>query len=462
MTSVLLAIIAFMLVQFGIGVWVSRRIRTEDDYLVAGRRLGYPLGIFTIFATWFGAETVIGAAGATYDGGVSLSSAEPFGYGLCLIVMGLVFAAPLWRRKLTTLADLFRQRYSIGVDRLAAIILIPTSILWAAAQVRAFGHVLSAASTLEVEIAIGIAAGVTIAYTVFGGLMVDAITDLIQGALLSIGLLVVLVATVHALGGIGPAIEAVSQSEGFRFTDLGGASVLETAEGWAIPVLGSVIATELVARVIATRTDTVAVRSSVWAGVLYIAIGAIPVFVGLTAGALAIQPGHAEQVIPTVAQALLPTVAYGIFAGGLLSAILSTVDSTLLVASSLLSHNLIVPLLKRPTERIKVLLARSGVIAFGIMAYVLALHGGDVYDLVEESSALGSAGAVVTISFALFTRWGGRWTAMATLAVGMLSYVAANVGGLPAPFLLSLGVSLATYVGGAGLESALAPQPAVD
>src|SRR5690606_419394 len=154
-----------LLLQLGIGVGVSRRIRTESDYLLAGRRLGYVLATFTIFATWFGAETVVGSAGVAYAGGISLAAAEPFGYGLCLLVMGAVFAVPLWRRRLTTLADLFRTRYSVSVERVAALILIPGSILWAAAQVRAFGTVLSAASTWNLELAIGLAAGFTILYT---------------------------------------------------------------------------------------------------------------------------------------------------------------------------------------------------------------------------------------------------------------------------------------------------------
>ena len=130
MTPTLAAVIAYMLVQLGIGVWASRRIASESDYLLAGRRLGYPLMTFSIFATWFGAETIVGSAGTAYEEGVSLGSAEPFGYGLCLIVMGLIFAVPLYRRKLTTLADLYRQRYSVGVERLAAVILIPGSLLW--------------------------------------------------------------------------------------------------------------------------------------------------------------------------------------------------------------------------------------------------------------------------------------------------------------------------------------------
>src|SRR5687767_12543343 len=215
MTPTVVLVFLYMLVQLGIGVWISRRIRTESDYLIAGRKLGYTLATFSIFATWFGAETVVGSAGNAYRNGVSLGSAEPFGYGLCLILMGLIFAVPLWRRRLTTLADLFRVRYSPTVERVAAVILIPSSILWAAAQVRAFGQVLSTASTgWNVELAIGIAATFTIAYTMFGGLLVDAIADVIQGIVVTVGLLVVFVFFLHEVGGLREFGNALAQSPG--------------------------------------------------------------------------------------------------------------------------------------------------------------------------------------------------------------------------------------------------------
>jgi len=66
----LLAIPAYLGAQLAIGVWVSPRIHTEDDYLVAGRKLGYPLTTFSIFATWFGAETCIASAGRAHEQGV--------------------------------------------------------------------------------------------------------------------------------------------------------------------------------------------------------------------------------------------------------------------------------------------------------------------------------------------------------------------------------------------------------
>ena len=74
------AIFAYVALQMLIGVLVSRSVRTEDDYLLAGRQLGPALATFSVFATWFGAETGVGSAGAVYQTGLSATRADPFGY----------------------------------------------------------------------------------------------------------------------------------------------------------------------------------------------------------------------------------------------------------------------------------------------------------------------------------------------------------------------------------------------
>lgn len=442
-----------MVVQLAIGVWVSRRIRSESDYILAGRNLGYTLVTFSIFATWFGAETVVGAAGRAYSDGVSIGSAEPFGYGLCLLIMGLVFAVPLWKRKLTTFADLYRERFSVGTERLAAAILIPSSIIWAAAQIRAFGHVLNttSSSALSAELSIAIAAGFTILYATFGGMLADAITDVVQGALLAIGLIVVLVALLPHLGGASEVARVIRDPARVHFMPHG-ESAWTVLERWAIPVAGSVLATEIVGRVIAARSPTIARRSSVTAAVMYVMIGTIPLLIGLVGPSVMPNLANAEQLLPELAKTILPTFLYAVFAGALISAILSTVDSTLLVSSSLLSHNLLVPGFNITNERTKVLLARAGVMTFGLVAYLMARRAENILDLVEQASALGSAGTLVTAVFALFTNWGGPRTAIATLLAGLVVYVAAAFGGAETPFLLSLVASLVTYVVGAVLE----------
>lgn len=452
MTTGFAAMLAYLALQLGIGVWISRRIRTESDYLLAGRNLGYTLATFSIFATWFGSETIMGSAGNAFRDGISLANAEPFGYGLCLILMGLIFAGPLWRRRLTTLADLFRQRYSVTVERTAAIILIPGSILWAAAQIRAFGYILSTSSTISPELAIGCAAGFTMLYTMFGGLLADATNDVIQSVVITVGLFVLLGGVLVELGQAGTLGQSLGAVGPVSVLPSSGASAWAIAEEWAIPICGSVIAAELVGRIIATRTPNVASRSSITAGILYITIGTIPLIIGLLGQRIVPALAEAEQVIPAVARMLLPTFFFAIFAGSVVAAILSTVDSTLLVSSGLMSHNILIPVFQVTSERTKLILARAGVFAFGAIAYIQAIRAEGVFELVESASAFGSAGILVTAVFGLFTNLGGPVAALVTLVGGLFIYLVATFAGYAYPYLLSLGTALLTYVVVAVLE----------
>jgi Na+/proline symporter len=450
---VLGGVLAYVLAQLLVGAWVSRRIATEEDYLVAGRSLGYGLGIFTIFATWFGAETCIGAAGAIYEEGISGGSADPFGYALCIFAMGLFFAVPLWRRKLTTIADLFRSRFSAGVEQFAVLLMVPTSLLWAAAQIRAFGQVLAASSDLGVGITITVAAVVVILYTVSGGLLADAITDFIQGIALIVGLLVLWTVVFSADG-----FDALASVDPSRLQLFGGGerSLLEVAESWAVPIFGSVVAAELVARVIACRSPSVARRACIAAGSLYLLIGIVPVTLGLVGGQLLPGLEHAEQVLPLLALERLPPILYMLFAGALVSAILSTVDSALLVSASLVAHNIIVPLRPGITESGRVRIARVGVAVFGVLAYVLALYAEGVYDLVEQASAFGSAGIVVIVSFGLFTRFGGAASAFAALGTGLVVWVIGSYAlDLPFAYIAALGSAILAYF----VVAAVEPRP---
>jgi len=459
MSPVLLGVLAYVLVQLGIGVVVARRVKDEEDYLVAGRSLGLGLATCSIFATWFGAETCVGAAGQIYTEGLDRHSVEPFAYGACLLLMGLFFAAPFWRTRITTLADLLRTRYSPGVERVAAVLLIPTSVLWAAAQVRAFGHVLAVSGGIGVELGIATAAGIAIVYTVAGGLLADVYTDVVQAFALVLGLVLVLASVVGDLGGVAGAGEAAA--EALRRPPLAepGASWLETAEIWAVPLCGSLVAQEVVSRSLAARSPAVARRSALLGGSLYLAVGAMPVFLGLVGSRLVPGLADPEQLLPELARRHLPTVGYVLFAGALVSAILSTVDSALLVASSLLSRNLVFSGRRGASDRVRLLGARAGVVLFGLGAWALAREAEGVFELVEDASGFGSAGILVVVAFGLFTRFGGPHGAHAALWTGVTVWVVGHYFGIafPHPYLASLGGALAAFLALGALEKG--PRP---
>lgn len=417
MSPVFIGILIYISIALIIGLVVSRKVHSESDYLIAGRQLGYLLATFSIFATWFGAETCVGASAAIYDRGLSGGNADPFGYTICLLLMALLFAGPMWKKKLTTLADLYRDRYSPGVEKLAAIIIAPSSLIWAAAQIRAFGHVLSVSSELQLETAILIATIIVLIYTVSGGLWADAYTDVIQGFALIFGLVVlaVVIGTHEQTPRFNDLLSNIWTGSGNAEPE----SWLSSLDGWAVPIFGSIVAQELISRVLAARSATVARRSAFAATALYLLIGMIPVYIGLAGVSLLPGIEDSEQLMPQLALTYLPTVLYVMYAGALASAILSTVDSALLAASALIEHNVILASRPQISERNRLLIARGGVLVLGIVAYFLAIYGTTTYEMVEMASGLGSAGIFVISLFALYSRRGGPLAATAALVVGL-------------------------------------------
>jgi Na+/proline symporter len=106
-----IALLAYLVLQIGISYVVSRFIRSQADYLLAGRSLGVFLATFSIFATWFGAETVMGSSGAIAANGLSGSRADPFGYTICLLLMGFLIVKILRDRNYITIGDFFAEQY---------------------------------------------------------------------------------------------------------------------------------------------------------------------------------------------------------------------------------------------------------------------------------------------------------------------------------------------------------------
>ncbi|MFT4862244.1 MAG: SSS family solute:Na+ symporter [Pseudohongiellaceae bacterium] len=442
---VLICILLYVAMQLVISFIVMRRLKNETDYLLAGRKLGVPFGAMSVFATWFGAETCIGAAGAIYEHGLAGARIDPFGYAACMFIMGFFFARKLWSLNLTTLGDFFARRYGKAVEKLGVTLMIPASVIWASAQILAFGHVLSATSTIALELSIAFAAVMVIAYTALGGFLADVISDFIQGIVLIIGLLVLLVVVCTNL----PAADVISA--GFSIERM---QLREDSETWfavindlSIPIIGSLFTAELITRVLASRSAESARKSVLLGASLYVLVGLIPVFFGMIGPQLIPGLVDGEQLLPLLAEAYLPTALFVVFAGALMSAILSTVDSALLAAGSLASHNIILPLLGTKSDKAKVRISRLSVAIFGLIAYGLAANADSVLGLVVEASAFGSAGIFTCCLLGLSQKRGGKLTAATSMVVGMFSYGTLYYGfESDYAYLYSLALALVSYL----------------
>jgi len=432
-----LFILIYLGVQVFIGVWISRRIKSEKDFFLGGRQLSLLMVSFSLFATWFGAETCIGSSAAVYERGLSGSRADPFGFTICLFLMGLLLASRLRGRKYVTLADHFRERYGPSVEKFAIWIMVPSSLFWAAAQLRAFGQIISFASALPVTMAITLSVLFVIVYTYLGGLLGDIYTDLIQGVIMAVGLITLIVLFVREAPNLGQLLGSLDTTR-WSFTGLQ-ESLLARLDRWMVPILGSLTAQEALSRVLAARSVRIARDASFVACGVYLIIGAIPVFLGLVGPCVLPDLPNPEQFLVTVAHGILPKIVFVVFIGALISTILSTIDSILIAISALISHNLLVPGLGIKDAKRQVLSARLIVILAGFVSYLMAITSKGILSLVITASSFGTAGILVITLMGLYTRMGGQKSANMALLGGLLVWpLSEYVFKLEAPYLASV------------------------
>ncbi|MBY0384361.1 sodium:solute symporter, partial [bacterium] len=310
----------YLLAQLAICYWVARKVHNSSDFFLAGRNLPTPVVAMSLVASWFGAETCIGSSGAVYQQGLSGSRADPFGYSMCLLLMGIFIAAPLWRGGYMTLSDFYAERYGSWVEKMTAFILIPGSLIWGAAQIRAFGQIVSSTTQLPVETTIFFCTFAVVVYTLLGGLLGDILTDMVKGALIFFGLVCLFIIVVNSNDFSWGLFSSMPQERlSFLATE---ESIFQRMDRWAIPILGSLVAQELISRTLAAKSPEVAKRGSYWACFIYLFLGCIPLFLGLIGPQIFPNVTHNEQFLTSLAAHYLPPVLYVIFVGALISAIL--------------------------------------------------------------------------------------------------------------------------------------------
>lgn len=457
MNITLIAVIIYMIAQFAIAIYCGRLVKSESDYLLAGRQIGLLLTTFSIFANWFGAETVVASSGAIAAEGLSGGRAEPFGYAVCLVLFGLLIAYRMRAGEYLTMSDFYRSRFGIVNEKLSVLLVIPTSLIWSAAQVTAFAHILASISQIEFDQALLIGTIIIVLYTTIGGFLGDVIADFVQGIFVILGLVATAIAVVIYMGGIGAVIDTITPEKlSLISPDL---SLSAQFDSWMIAVVGSLVAQEAISRMLAARSPEIARRASFNAAGMYFFIGLIPVFIGLIGASIIPLPENADTFLPELTKTILPTYVYIMFIGALISAILSTVDSTLLSIGALTGHNIVGPFLPNLKEKQKVLLQRGMVILAGILTYFIATAGDSIYDLIEMSSSFGSAGLLICLLFGLWTKIGGWISALTTMIVGTVSaYLLQYHWEWDAGYVASLGFCVLAYLIVAVLERKFYPR----
>jgi len=434
------SVVVYFLVTIAIGLWAARRVKNSRDYLIAGRSLPLYMNMATVFATWFGAETVLSVSATFAKDGLGGIVADPFGSSFCLFFIALFFARAFYRMDLLTIGDFYHKRYSKPVEVVTSVAITASYLGWTSAQLTALGLVISVLSGGEIGLnsAILIGALIVLGYTIWGGMWSVALTDLFQTVVILIGLTAVAFLVGDMAGGASKVVSAAVEAGKFEFWPKGGTKEwLAFAASWATLAIGSIPQQDVFQRVTSAKDERTAVMGSLFGGILYFCFAFVPMFIAYAA--LVIDPGFGklfanedvreiQRILPNLILERTPMWAQVLFFGALLSAILSTASGALLAPTALFTENVIRPFAPRLGDRQFLLLLRTVLVLFTFAALLFALNSkSTMYEMVQNAYKVTLVSCIVPLAAGIYWQRATNAGAMLSVLFGLASWAIAEL-----------------------------------
>ena len=437
---VLIVVGIYMAAMLAISAWAKKFVKTADDFLLAGRRLGLILTTATLAATHFGGGFVLGGAGwgARYGlGGLWYG----FACGLGLFLLGLTFAK-FRVLALYTLPEILEMRYgSYTVRAIAALLSMFALIGITGAQVWAAGAIFASVGLPEIPGAV-LATLVFIAYTALSGLWAVAITDFLQIIIGVIGVIVAVILGFASVAGFSSLAEKLQLIPGlpqspenyFNFMSLGWELFALTLTA---TVMYTLIGQDFYQRLFAAKDEKTARNSAILSGILLMIVSILPALAGMLALVLSDDPASIiaspRIAIPKLVILLYGPVVGGIFIAAVLAAIMSTADSLLSASTS----HIVIDFYRRFKKEVsdKALLRISIIITMiaGFLALIFALTVRGIIELLLYSYDVYTAGVFIPFVLGVLWKRANKYGALAGMISGSAVAVFAAAGVLVFP-----------------------------
>ena len=430
-------VIIYWVVSVGIGLWAALRVKNTADFAAAGHSLPLPIVTATVFATWFGSETVLGIPATFLKDGFGGIVADPFGSSLCLILVGLFFARHLYNRRMLTIGDFFREKYGRTVEVLVTLCIVVSYLGWVAAQIKALGLVFNVVSEGAITQTGGmlIGAGSVLIYTLFGGMWAVAITDFIQMIIIVVGMLYIGGEMTAQTGGIGVVIERASAAGKFNFwPEMNLASILGFVAALCTMMLGSIPQQDVFQRITSSKNVNIAVQAALLGGVLYFIFAFVPLY--LAYSATIINPGLVNQYLDTDPQMILPKlimnhaplIAQVMFFGALLSAIKSCASATLLAPSVTFAENIVRGFFKHLSDQDLLKIMRITVLCFTVVVTFFAINSQlSIFKMVESAYKVTLVAAFVPLAFGVYWSRANSLGGLLSVVFGLTMWISCEI-----------------------------------
>ncbi len=415
-----------------IGFYVRRYIANMADYVVAGRALKTYIGLATLIGTEMGLVTVMYAAQKGFTGGFAAFHIGLIA-GVVTLFVGITgfIVVPLRRMGVMTIPEYYQKRFTPGVRVVGGAILAFAGILNMGMFLKAGAlfvtAVMGMTDPMYLNITMSVLIGLVLTYTILGGMVSVVITDYIQFAVLSIGLLLTSAIAVNKLGwdNMVNAVMTYRGEGGFNpFHESDGSGFGTSYVMWMV-ILGLVVSAvwqTSVIRACAAESTKVVRRMYMWSSVGYLIRIMIPYLWGIAALTYVAShpefreiflptqgepdPQHTLMAMPLALSAILPVGLLGILTAGMLAAFMSTHDSYLLCWSSVLTQDVLAPLLgERMTTRVRLICARLFIFLIAVFLLVWGLWyplGQDLWDYMAITGAIYFTGATAVLVVGIY------------------------------------------------------------
>ncbi len=461
MNALLIFVVLYLLGTLAIGIYAGTRVKSSTDFALAGRSLPLIMIVTTTFATWFGAETVLGISAKFVQGGLNNVVEDPFGAAFCLIFVGMFFAAKLYKLTLLTIGDYFRKRYGKGVEIFCSLAIILSYLGWVAAQITALGLVFNVVSGGAISVEVGMVIGTlaVVIYVVVGGMLAIAWTDFIQMIVLVVGLSIIAMMAGNLAGGADKVYDLALTNEWFKFFPEPKLHDVVFFFAAAITMmLGSIPQQDIFQRVMSARDAQTASRGSIIGGASYLAFAFVPMFI--VACAVLIMPQETKQMLADDPQRILPTLimthmpfwAQVLFFGALLSAIKSCASATLLAPSTSFVENIYKNMRPGLTDRQRLRAFRISLVAFTmiVLTYAIVMKGTPIYEMVSTAYQVTLCGAFTPLVAGLYWPRANKHGALASIILGITTWIIFMASPLGVEFPAQLAGLIMAIVGMVG------------
>jgi solute:Na+ symporter, SSS family len=389
-------VIVYMAITVGIGIYASSRVKDSADFMVAGRSLPLYMNFACVFATWFGAETLLSVSAKFAHKGLSHVSGDPFGASMCLVLVAFFFARTFYRMELLTIGDYYHARYGKLVEIVTSLGIAASYLGWTSAQLSALGLVIDKLfPQFDLTQSILIGAAIVTVYTLFGGMWAVALTDVVQTAAIALGLIIVATLLANMAGGFDVVVAAAHREGKLNLLPEFKAAAWLTFVGEFITMsLGSIPQQDVFQRVTSAKNEKTAFLGTLGGAMFYFSFAFVPMFIAISA--TVIDPAYVQlfeqedvrkvqQILPTLVLDKTPIWCQVLFFGALLSAILSTASGTLLAPASLLTENVLQPFIKHLDEKSMLWVLRSLLVIVAVISTTISVNTDKtMYELVES------------------------------------------------------------------------------